>query len=66
MANQRDQKNRTKYITAYNREHYYRVTLNLHKVNDKDIIEAIKIAEAESGQRCLKEYIRRAMEVMKD
>lgn len=53
--------NRNDYIRQYTNDHYKRLSLNLHKENDKDIIRAIEQEIKGNTQASIKSLIRKAL-----
>lgn len=53
--------NRNEYIKRYTNDHYKRLSLNLHKENDKDIIRAIESEVEGNTQASIKSLIRKAL-----
>ena len=54
-------KNRNTYIQDYVSSHYKRISLNLSKTKDKDILEAIELEGKGNIQAGVKSLIRKAL-----
>lgn len=52
---------RNEYIQGYINSHYKRISLNLSKTKDKDILEAIEAAGKGNIQAGVKSLIRRSL-----
>lgn len=56
-----DKQKYNRYHIRYNTENVCRISLNLHRENDKDIIEAIERAGSGNKQAGVKSLIRKAL-----
>lgn len=62
MKETKDREKVNRYIYKYNEENIARISLNLNKKKDSDIIEAIGIAGAGNKQAGVKILIRKAID----
>lgn len=53
------------YFKEYSSKYLKRISLNLNKEKDKDILEAIKREDPDNIQRAIKKLIRKAIEESK-
>jgi hypothetical protein len=53
--------NKNAYIQGYIKSHYKRISLNLSKTKDKDILEAIELEGQGNIQAGIKSLIRKAL-----
>ena len=53
--------NRNDYIQSYINNHYKRISLNLSKTKDRDILEAIESENSSNIQAGVKSLIRKAI-----
>lgn len=51
------------YFKAYGEKYLKRISLNLNKEKDKDILEAINKEDPDNIQRAVKKLIRKAIEI---
>lgn len=52
---------RKKYMVQYNKDNRVRISLNLHKENDKELIEAIRRADPKNIQGAVKTLLNKAL-----
>ena len=52
---------RNEYVYHFNQDNYNRLSLNLHKVNDRDILEAIENEIPGNKQASIKSLIRKSI-----
>ena len=53
------------YFKAYGEKYLKRISLNLNKEKDKDILEAIEKEDPDNIQRAVKKLIRKAIDIDK-
>ena len=51
------------YFKAYGEKYLKRISLNLNKEKDKDILEAIEREDPDNIQRAVKKLIRKAIDI---